>query len=104
MIKTLDEAIAHAKAIAKENREEACNTNNATEVRWFCEDCAADHEQLVAWLEELKGLRLLVEWAIECGFGYNNLTDELFEKYEDEIKDIGYNEGLIYIATREANK
>lgn len=48
-------------------------------------------------------LELAVEWFVECGFGYDNIPD-LYEKYKDEIKkrDMGYNEGLIYIITQEA--
>ena len=54
-------------------------------------------------LEENKALRLLVEWAVECGFGYDNFPEE-YEKYKDEIKDMGYIDGMIYIAMNEAEK
>ena len=47
-----------------------------------------------------KALRLLVEWAIECDFGYDNIPEE-YEKYKDEIENMGYTEGLIYIAKME---
>ena len=50
---TLDEAIAHAREVAKEKRndyERACALNVPSE--GFCE-CAAEHEQLAEWLEEL---------------------------------------------------
>ena len=47
-----------------------------------------------------KALMLLLEWAIECDFGYDNFPDE-YEKYKDEIKDMGYIEGMIYIAEKE---
>jgi hypothetical protein len=43
---------------------------------------------------------LLLDWAIECDFGYDNIPDE-YEKYKDEIADMDYKEGLIYIAERE---
>ena len=52
---------------------------------------------------QLKGLRLLVDWMVECDFGYDNIPEE-YERYKDEIKDMGYTEGLIYIATMEADK
>ena len=52
-------------------------------------------------LEEVKGLRLLIDWMIECGFGYDNIPEE-YEKYREEISDMGYTEGLIYIAMKEA--
>lgn len=50
-----------------------------------------------------KALSLLADWATDCGFGYDNIP-ELYEKYKDEIKDLSYTDGLIYIAVKEANK
>lgn len=52
-------------------------------------------------LEENKGLRLLIDWAVECDFGYDNIPEE-YEKYKEEISDMRYTEGLIYIAKKEA--
>jgi hypothetical protein len=43
---TLDEAITHCEEVAKEQKEAGC------------EGCASDHEQLAAWLKELKVLRV----------------------------------------------
>lgn len=48
-------------------------------------------------------LKLLAEWAVECGFGYDNIPDE-YEKYKDDIVDMGYAEGLVYIVKMEVNK
>ena len=59
---TLDEAIAHAREVAKEKRndyERACALNVPSE--GFCE-CAAEHEQLAEWLEELKERREAERW------------------------------------------
>lgn len=50
-----------------------------------------------------KALRLLIDWAIECGFGYDNIPEE-YEKYKEEIKGMGYTEGLIYIAEQEVEQ
>ena len=47
------------------------------------------------------GLRLLIDWAVEAGFGFDQIPEE-YEKYKKEIKDMGYTEGLIYIGYREA--
>lgn len=44
-------------------------------------------------------LELLLDWAIECDFGYDNIPDE-YEEYKDEIADMDYKEGLIYIAEK----
>lgn len=50
-----------------------------------------------------KALRLLLDWAVECGFGYDNIPDE-YEKYKDEIEEMNYTEGLIHIAEREVEE
>jgi hypothetical protein len=57
---------------------------------------AAEFDKLEA---ENAALRLLIEWAEECDFGYDNFPEE-YERYKDEIKDIGYIEGMIHIAKR----
>lgn len=46
-----------------------------------------------------KALLLLVTWAEECGFGYDNFPEE-YETYKDEIEGMGYIDGMIYIAER----
>lgn len=48
-----------------------------------------------------KALLLLLNWAVECGFDYDNFPEE-YEKYKDDIENMGYIEGMIYIAEREA--
>ena len=52
-----------------------------------------------------KALELCVSWADECGIGYDNLGD-LYEEYKEKIeaRDMGYTEGLIFIAIEEARK
>lgn len=50
-----------------------------------------------------KALRLLLEWAIECGFGYDNLGD-LYDKYKNDIESMDYSDGLIHIAKMEVLK
>lgn len=52
-------------------------------------------------LEENAALNLLVDWAIQCDFGYDNFPEE-YEKYKDDIEDLGYKEGMVYIAKKEA--
>lgn len=53
-------------------------------------------------LEENAALNLLIDWAIQCDFGYDNFPEE-YEKYADEIENLGYKEGMIYIARKEVN-
>ena len=49
--------------------------------------------------KEIKALRLLVEWAEECGFGFDQFQDK-YERYKDEVKDMKYIDGMIYVAKR----
>lgn len=46
-----------------------------------------------------KALRLLLEWAIECGFGYDNFPEE-YDRYKNDIENMEYIEGMIYIAEK----
>lgn len=48
---------------------------------------------------ENEALKLLIEWAEECDFGYDNFPEE-YERYKDEIEDMGYIQGMIHIAKR----
>lgn len=52
-------------------------------------------------LDERPALLLLIDWAEQCGFGYDNFPEE-YEQYENEIeeKNLGYIEGMIYIAKK----
>lgn len=62
MIDNLTEAIAHAKEAAKENREMAKKFAYGQNNREACLDCAAEHDQLASWLEELKERREADKW------------------------------------------
>lgn len=55
---TLDEAIKHAKEVAKTNRAEA--TYNFPDLKEYydnCSECDNQHNQLAEWLEELKSYK-----------------------------------------------
>ena len=63
---TIDEAIAHAREVAKEQRKDNENCEYKAEygckgcADYFskpCIECAEEHEQLAEWLEELKAYR-----------------------------------------------
>lgn len=49
--------------------------------------------------KEIKALRLLIEWAEECDFGFDQFKDE-YERYKDEIKGMKYIDGMIHVAKR----
>ena len=55
-------------------------------------------EQLAEWLEELKALRLLLDWAIECDFGLDSFPEE-YETYKHTLTDdMTYKDMIIQIA------
>ena len=58
---TIDEAIAHAREVAKRNREQwkNCTADRRDIEHQTCEQCAKECEQLAERLEELKELREL---------------------------------------------
>ena len=95
---TLEEAIKHCEEVSEKARNDADSGYYDEEK---CLECAEDHEQLAEWLKELKGLRLLLDWAIECGFGYDSFPEE-YEKYKEKVEGIGYKEGIIFIGRMEA--
>lgn len=48
---------------------------------------------------EIKALRLLLKWATECDFGYDQFQDE-YERYKDEIQDMSYIDGMVHVVKR----
>ena len=67
---SIDEAIAKYNKLA--NNDRTCHPEEA--------------QQLAEWLEELKALRLLLDWATECGFGLDSFPEE-YEKYKHTLTD-----------------
>ena len=96
---SIDEAIAHAREVAEDKRADADwkfrhGRLNADD----CISCAEEHEQLAEWLEELKALRLLLDWAIECDFGLDSFPEE-YAKYKHTLTDdMTYKDMIIQIA------
>ncbi len=88
-----------ALQLAWDTKEQHCNImddDDALTVRYAIHDAL---ELLKEQAEEIKALRQLVEWAVECDFGYDNLY---YKEYvsDEEIANMGYTEGLIYIAKK----
>ena len=56
---TIDEAITHAREVAKRNRADYknCPADRKDIEHQTCEECAKEHEQLAERLEELKAYR-----------------------------------------------
>lgn len=87
---TLDEAIKHAKEVAKTNRAEATyNFPNLKEYYDNCLECANQHNQLAEWLEELKSYKDLEEHGLlvrlPCKEAYSRSGDFVYLIYDYEI-------------------
>lgn len=52
---------------------------------------------------QIQAYQQLLEWAVECGFGYDNIP-ELYEQHKDEIERMSYTDGLLYLALRSLEK
>lgn len=50
-----------------------------------------------------KALDLMIEWAVDCGFGFDNIPEE-YELYKHDIEagEMGYTEGIRYIVMKES--
>ena len=102
---TIDEAIEKSKELASTYRIAAKNAENIFISKLMQETkrkiyikLAEEHEQLAEWLEELKALRLLLDWAIECNFGLDSFPEE-YEKYKHTLTDdMTYKDMIIQIA------
>jgi len=63
-----------------------------------CDRLAGDALSVIEELqEENKALRLLLDWAVECDFGYDQFFVE-YQKYKHETEGLGYTEGMIKVA------
>ena len=67
-----------------------------------CEDTIKALPSAQPTLRE-RALMLLLNWAVECDFGYDNFPEE-YERYKDEIEGMGYIDGMIYIAEKEVER
>ena len=95
---TIDEAIAHARGSAKNERKifDKCNPKN----NYACKLCiktrtclerAEEHEQLAEWLEELKCYKNDNDFSdyadrfhkIAFNSGYNNAIDDFVQKVKE---------------------
>lgn len=115
---TIDEAIAHAREVANEQKRRSgiCVQNNSECDKFSaCLKCSKEHEQLAEWLEDYKRIKMLIpiEQALKNEYnkaiddllgGMNQITyncqdaDELFEKICDlaeQLKVGGKNERSI---------
>ena len=96
---TIDEAIAHAREVASEQKRRSgiCVQNNSECDKFSaCLKCAEEHEQLAEWLEELKKRRnedygYLAD--IHQNIGYRKAIDDFVENirlYYSLKQEMGY--------------
>ena len=88
---SIDEAIVKEKEMS-----EPCSTpcTNGCD----CTGCRKEHKQLAEWLEELKALRLLLDWAIECDFGLDSFPEEYATYKHTLTDDMTYKDMMMQIA------
>lgn len=71
--------------------------------RWIALRCDVAREivrMLKEQEKEIKALRKLLDWAMECDFGIDNLGDWWTERFAEEIEGMGYKESMIHLAKR----
>ena len=109
---SIDETIAHAREVAKRNREQwkNCPADRRDIEHQTCEQCAEEHEQLAEWLEELKVYRetecnksvYLASKSIDMidavnkgyAYGYNKAIDD-FVKFASDMPTVEEEDGEI---------
>ena len=92
---TIDEVIAHAREVAKEQKSkyDKCPTRTRYNCAMCfhnpkCDEDAKEHEQLAEWLEELKELRNMTAghlYAVAFNRGYLKAEKEVREKTIDDF-------------------
>ena len=81
---TIDEAIAHARAVASEQKRRSgiCVQNNSECDKFSaCLKCSKEHEQLAEWLEELKSYRA----SVFSGYMTQKMLKEEYNKAIDDL-------------------
>ena len=82
---TIDEAIAHEREVAEEQRKD--NDNCKYKSQYGCKDCAdyyskpciecaKEHEQLAEWLEDYKRIKMLIPIEQALKNEYNKAIDD----------------------------
>lgn len=94
---TIDEAIAHAREVARVNRlrvkHPAIHRNDKDEIE-ACILCAEEHEQLAEWLEDYKRIKMLIPIEQALKAEYNKAIDDFVKMLYEELL---YEDGLTEI-------
>ena len=79
---SIDEAIAHAREVASEQKRRSgiCVQNNSECDKFSaCLKCSEEHEQLAEWLEDYKRIKMLIPIEQALKNEYNKAIDDLLE-------------------------
>lgn len=79
---TIDEAIAHAREVASEQKRRSgiCVQNNSECDKFSaCLKCSEEHEQLAEWLEDYKRIKMLIPIEQALKNEYNKAIDDFVE-------------------------
>ena len=95
---TLDEAIAHAREVAEEQRK-ACDLAWVWDNPDNIKKCAEEHEQLAEWLEELKMYKSLAPRELVSEKQKNDRAIEYNKGFDYGFKT-GYNKAIDDFANR----
>ena len=83
---SIDEAIAHAREVASEQKRRSgiCVQNNSECDKFSaCLKCFEEHEQLAEWLEDYKRIKMLIPIEQALKNEYNKAIDDL----QNELKN-----------------
>ena len=83
---TIDEAIAHAREVASEQKRRSgiCVQNNSECDKFSaCLKCSKEHEQLAEWLEDYKRIKMLIPIEQALKNEYNKAIDDLIAECEN---------------------
>ena len=86
----IDEAIAHERQKAKDNRNEFYTFGVQK-----CKQCAEEHEQLAEWLEQLKAYKQNTDICPICDTHCSYLVDE-YNRGVDDLVKLVHEELFIY--------
>ena len=99
----LNEVIAHAREVAKEQRKDYDNCEYKSEygcggcADYYskpCIECAEEYEQLAEWLEDYKRIKMLIPIEQALKAVYNNAIDD-FVKFANTMATVEEEDGTI---------
>ena len=74
-----------------------------TSIECMTTDDMPYYQNRIMLLEENKALLTIINWAVECGFGFDNFVNDEYvnwKEFEKESSDMGYIESMIYYAKK----